>query len=652
MKEISCKIGQKGFCTGKAVLLREPSAIAFSLSENVEEDKKRLAEIIAGLRAELTKQTASAVRENAKILEADRMILEDEEFSGAIVKVLEEKRSGLAYAVQEGCRELAEQFEHSDSDYIRGRAADVRGLGHRMIDLIEKKAQYRLTEPSVIAAEELTPEGLAQLDQKNILGIVTVKGSAAGHVSIMAGNLGVPYVYGVPSLSDFTDGTYVIIDTGAGKVIADPDEEMRKEAELTAENLRKTREEEKKAAGGEKLRTKIYANISDADHLELLETADGIGLFRSEFLFLENTGEPDEETQYAAYWTVCEAMDGKEVVIRTMDIGADKKVSWMELPEEKNPALGSRGIRLSMQNPELFLRQLRALLRAAVCGNLKIMFPMITSVWEVKALKKMVQQAAEQLEAEGIPYRIPPLGIMIETPAAVLIADLLAKDVDFFSIGTNDLTQYTLALDREAMGLEDFYIPHHEALIRLIRMAVEAGHKAGIPTAVCGELAADPEMIPRLIEAGVDELSVAVAKLEDERNMAFKAESELFLKLANPCDGQVIPMEKIGDPVFASGMMGQAVGVIPADTGVYAPVAGKLVDLVETKHSFTIETKGGQLVLVHVGIDTVKLGGKGFEAMVKKGDELACGQPVLKVDFDTVKENGYDPTVVVILLNQ
>lgn len=653
MKEIRCKIAQKGFCAGRIFRLEDGPDLVFEPGGNPEEEKGKLKEAVAKLVSELKEKELGASQENAKILEADRMILEDAEFTGAICKVLEEKQAKLSYAVQEGSRQLAALFEKSDSDYIRQRAADVRGLGKRLIDILDGRKAALLSEPSVVAAGELTPEGFAGLESKYVLGLITVKGAASSHVSIMAGNLGIPYVYQAESMEELTGGRDVIVDAVAGKIILDPDEAAKTEAVKKAQEMREAYEKAVKEAQNILLKTKIYANISNAENTEVLAAsgAEGVGLFRSEFLFLESREKPTEEDQYAAYTAVLKAMGEKEVIIRTMDIGSDKRASWLKQPEEKNPALGTRGFRLSYINPELFRTQLRALLRAAVNGNLKIMFPMIVSEWEVDEIRKTVEQTAEELQREGTPCRIPPLGIMIETPAAAVIADRLAKKVDFFSIGTNDLIQYTIALDREAEGLEAFYQPHHEAVLRLIRMVCKAAHEAGIPAAVCGELGSDPGMVPELIAAGVDELSVSTAKIKAVRAMAAKAEKELYFTIAAPCDGTVVPMEEIPDPVFASGTMGRAIGVYPADSTVYAPVSGKLVQLAETKHAFTLERSDGKQVLVHVGIDTVRLAGKGFEVLVAEGDEISCGQPVLRVDFDMVRENGYDPTVVAAVLN-
>jgi len=654
MKEIKCKVGQRGYCVGKIFRLEDAPEISYEPCADIEEEKRKLKDAVGTLAAELKEKAAKAGPENAKILEADCMILEDAEFSGAIWKVLDEKKAKLSYAVQEGGKALALVFENSASDYIRERAADVRGLTKRLVDLLENRKGEVLSEPSVVVAKELTPEGFASLDSTKLLGLITEKGTASSHVSIMAGNLGISYVIQAEFFAELADGLYVIVDTEAETILLDPEESVREEAERKAKALLeaciKVAEEAKKA----RLKTKICANISNAEHPEVLRDcgADGVGLFRSEFLFLERKDAPSEEAQYEAYTAVLKAMGEKEVVIRTMDIGSDKKASWLVMPEEKNPALGTRGYRISYRNPELFRTQLRALLRAAINGNLKVMFPMIVSEWEVDEIRKTVEQVAEELKKEGVPCRIPPLGIMVETPAAALIADRLAEKVAFFSIGTNDLTQYTIALDREAEGLEAFYQPHHEAVLRLIRTVCDAAHAAGIEAAVCGELAADPEMIPELIKAGVDELSVSAAKVSLVRAVVAEAEKERFLAVASPCDGRMIAMEEIGDPVFASGMMGKAIGVIPSENTVYAPVSGKLVSLAETKHAFTIETEDGRQVLVHVGIDTVKLAGKGFEALVKQGEAVNSGQPLLKVDFEMIRKEGLDPTVIVIALNQ
>ncbi len=412
-----------------------------------------------------------------------------------------------------------------------------------------------------------------------------------------------------------------------------------------------------KAAASTSAHAKVYANIAGPQDIEALidSGAEGVGLFRTEFLFLGKTSAPTEEEQFQAYRSVAEAMAGKETVIRTIDVGSDNKVDWLGLPKEKNPALGCRGLRVCLREEGLFTTQIRALLRAAAYGNVKIMVPMVTSSWEVDAIRTKMEECAKNLEAESVPFSMPPLGIMVETPAAAMLADQLAKKVDFFSVGTNNLTQYTLALDREAQDMDQYYDPCHEAVLRLVGMTVAAGHERNIPTAVCGELAANPQAIEKLIARGVDELSVPIPKVVATRVRAAEAEARLSqqektptktISLAAPADGKLIPMERIPDPAFSSGSLGESVGVLPENGNVYAPCDGIVTGIAETKHGIAITMPDGRKILVHAGIDTVTLGGKGFTMLVNVGDAVATGELVMKMDLDVVRKAGLSPMVI------
>jgi len=406
------------------------------------------------------------------------------------------------------------------------------------------------------------------------------------------------------------------------------------------------------------LQTRVCANIGGPKDIPALfaSGADGVGLFRTEFLFLDREDAPSEEEQLEAYLSVARAMNGKETVIRTMDLGSDKRARWIRLPEEKNPALGCRGLRLSLKEENLFRIQLRALLRAAVSGNIKIMVPMVSLGWEVDAVRERIAACARELEAEGTAYSVPPLGIMVETPAAALISDQLAEKADFFSIGTNDLTQYVLALDREAQGLEDYFNPCHEAVMRLIGMTAEAAHRKNIPVCVCGELAGKSEAVGKLIELGVDSLSVSVGKVGQVKKLAIEAErtcSASDIKkaddtsIAAPADGKLIPMDEIPDPVFASGTMGECVGILPENGNIYAPCDGVVSGIAGTKHAITFTASDGREILVHVGIDTVNLKGKGFEVLTEEGKAVRKGEQVMTADLDVIRGAGLSTMVLV-----
>ena len=414
---------------------------------------------------------------------------------------------------------FSEMFANMDDDYMKARAADVKDISNRLIKNLmgEEDIDFSSMEPSVILADDLTPSETVQMDKKKILAFVTVHGSINSHTSILARMMNMPALIGVPvDLEEIRSGTQVVVDGFNGEVVFDPSEEVcasargRMEEEKEKLTLLQTlKGKENITLDGKTIN--IYANIgsvSDVGYV-LENDAGGIGLFRSEFLYLGKEDYPTEEEQFQAYKQVVQTMAGKKVIIRTLDIGADKQVDYFNLGKEDNPAMGYRAIRICLTEPEIFKTQLRALLRATVFGNLSIMYPMITSVEEIKKIYEIMDEVKAQLDADGIPYKMPEQGIMIETPAAVMIGDELAEMVDFFSIGTNDLTQYTLAIDRQNERLDAFYNPHHKAILRMIQMVVDSAHKAGKWAGICGELGADPELTETFVRMGVDELSVA-----------------------------------------------------------------------------------------------------------------------------------------------
>lgn len=687
MKEYDLKIAQSGFAAGTAFVITQPAGTGKNGSQEEQKEVDRNKELLdfdsaaLSVRNELESAAANAEKENASIYEAEIMLLEDAKFSGAVRDQIQNDSVSASAAVERTGNALADELGKSGSEYISKRSDDIRGITGRLLAALNGESEHALKEPSIIIAEELSPAMLSSFNREFILGIITVKGSPTSHVSIIAGNLAVPYVYGSDEAAAITEGCRVIIDNG--KIVIDPDDDTYKSAVKRMEEEKAEKKQAEEEAAGGACRTRIYANIAGVQDIDQLVAsgAEGVGLFRSEFLFLGRDSAPSEEEQFQAYKKAAEAMAGKDTVIRTMDLGSDKKADWLDVPDEKNPALGLRGLRLSLKEKDLFKSQLRALLRAAVFGNVRIMIPMIASSWEVDAVRSMIEECSRELSDEGVEYKIPPLGIMVETPAAAVTADILAEKVDFFSIGTNDLTQYTLALDREAQGMDEYYDPCHEAIIRLIGMTAKAAHEHGITTAVCGELAANPDAVKELIKAGVDELSVSLPKINATRALAIKAEAEINeemeaesgeihdepnlttapeakevltdeMQIAAPADGKLIPMEDIPDPVFSSGTLGECIGIMPESGTIYAPCDGKVLLVAETKHAVTIKADDGSSILIHAGIDTVKLGGKGFRTFVNGGDTIKTGDRLLEADLDVIRAAGLSPMIITLLLKQ
>lgn len=461
--------------------------------------------------------------EDAVLFEIHRMMLEDEGYQGAIRNRIVREHMDAPYAVRETGDEFAQVFASMDDDYMKARAEDMKDISNRLIQNLIGCGENHLEEgePAILLADDLTPSETVKLDKKRVLAIATVHGSAQSHTAILARMLSIPALIGVPmDLTELETGMTAVVSGKTGEIIFSPDEETcdRARQQIKKETERKRllesfKGKETVTLGGRKI--SLCANISDAWGIEEVRRSDpdGIGLFRSEFLYLGRPDLPSEEEQFEAYCKVLKVMKGKKVIIRTLDLGADKQAEALPLPQEENPALGYRAIRVCLTQPELFRTQLRAILRAAVHGNLSVMYPMITSVREVERIQAIVESVRAELEAEGTPYRIPEQGLMIETPAAVMISDRLAKMADFFSIGTNDLTQYTLALDRQNGQLAEFYDPHHEAILRMIQMTVENAHKEGKWVGICGELGSDPSLIETFLDMEVDELSVAPTRI-------------------------------------------------------------------------------------------------------------------------------------------
>lgn len=455
----------------------------------------------------------------AAIFKIHQMMLEDGDYQESIENVICTQTVNAEYAVAQTADNFAQMFASMEDDYMRGRAADVKDISERLLSVLqgEEADKVSIKEPVIIVADDLAPSETVQLDKGKVLSFVTVHGSLNSHTAILARTMGIPALVGTElPLDETIDGKLGIVDGTAGMLYVEPDEEtcakMQKAQQEEADRkalLQNLKGKENITLDGQKVL--LYANIGNMKDLAnvLQNDAGGIGLFRSEFIYLERENFPTEEEQFHIYRTVAETMGKKRVIIRTLDIGADKQCDYFEMEKEDNPALGCRAIRICLTRPEIFKTQLRALFRASVFGKIAIMYPMITSLWEVRRIKEIVEEVKTELTAQGIAYGTPEQGIMIETPAAAMISDLLAKEVDFFSIGTNDLTQYLLAVDRQNRALDAFCDVHHPAILRMIEMVVENAHKAGIWAGICGELGADPTLTRDFLAMGVDELSVS-----------------------------------------------------------------------------------------------------------------------------------------------
>ncbi len=527
MKRYNGKSAGEGIAVGPVVIWRKQIQVEKREAEDPQKEVERFLNAISQAKSQLEalySETVSQVGEiGAAVFEVHRMMLLDPSFGDAVEKMIRNESVNAEYAVLQTGEQFSLMFASMPDEYMSARAADMRDIVTRLIRCLQQKSEkeMRLMRPAVIVAEDLSPSETVRLDKEKILAIVTEKGSIYSHTAILAKMMNIPAIVATQiSPMDIHDGETAIVNGTTGEVIFSPDDKTLKNVQRQARKakeskalLDKWKGKEDVTADGVKL--DIFANIGNPTDVEAVieNDAKGIGLFRSEFLYLGREEFPTEEEQYEAYKAVAKRMSGRKVIIRTMDIGSDKKEAYFELKDEINPALGCRAIRFCLRRPELFKTQLRALLRAAYEGNIAILYPMIISEKEVKEIYQLVEECAVQLEAEGKKYRVPEQGVMIETPAAVMISDRLAKQVDFFSIGTNDLAQYTLALDRQNESMDDFYDPHHEAVLRMIEMTVANAHAAGKRVGICGELAADISLTGRFASMGVDELSVAPAMI-------------------------------------------------------------------------------------------------------------------------------------------
>lgn len=531
----------KGIVMGPvAVLKKNDYQVKRARIEDPEAEVKRVKEAVEVSKKQLGRLYDKAVREvgeaSAAIFEVHQMMLEDEDYLESMENMIRIELVNAEYAAAATGDNFAEMFAAMDDEYMKARSADVKDISERLVRNLSGEGDNDLSsmEPSIIVADDLSPSETVQMDKEKILAFVTVHGSTNSHTAILARMMNIPALIGVPmDLNSLKTGMMAVVDGFSGQVIFEPEEDVRKETEKRMQEeaekqklLEELKGKENITPDGRKIN--IYANIGSVGDLGYVmeNDAGGIGLFRSEFLYLGRNDFPTEEEQFQAYKQAVQTMAGKKVIIRTLDIGADKQVEYFNLGKEENPALGYRAIRICLKQPEIFKAQLRALFRAAVYGNLSVMYPMITSTEEVEKIYAIVAEVEEELKKQEVQYKIPEQGIMIETPAAVMISDRLAEMVDFFSIGTNDLTQYTLAIDRQNEQLDDFYNPHHEAVLRMIRMVVENAHKCGKWAGICGELGADLTLTEQFVRMGVDELSVAPSMILKLRKIVREMKAE------------------------------------------------------------------------------------------------------------------------------
>ena len=524
MREYSGKSVFGGIAIGKiSVYKKNEQQVKRVHIEDCEKEKERYNRAVAQAIDELKELYDKAVKEvgetNAAIFEIHQMMLEDDDYKESVHNIIDNQEVNAEFAVAATGDNFALMFSSMEDEYMKGRAADVKDISERLVKILSGGSESSISgsEPVIIIADDLAPSETVQLDKNMVLSFVSVGGSSNSHTAILARTMGIPAIIGTPiPLDESVDGKQGIVDGYNGVIYVDPDEDtIEKMMELQKQDIEKKKllqtlkGKENVTLDGKHI--KLYANIGNIkDLLTVVENdASGIGLFRSEFIYLERDDYPTEEEQFKIYKTVVETMAGRQVIIRTLDIGADKQCDYFKMDKEENPAMGCRAIRICLTRPEIFKTQLRALFRASAYGNLAIMYPMIISTEEVKQIKEIEETVKKELTEQGINFGNPQIGIMIETPAAVMMSYELARMVDFFSIGTNDLTQYTLAIDRQNTKLDDFYDPHHPAVLRMIEMVVENAHKAGIWAGICGELGGDTELTGQFLKMGVDELSVS-----------------------------------------------------------------------------------------------------------------------------------------------
>lgn len=507
------------------ILKKEKRNIICTPIEDVEEEIARKNKAVEETEQQLKEFYKKALQEvgeaGAAIFETHQIMIRDREFQDMVEDLIRTQKVNTEYAVAKTADHFARMFEMMDDDYMKARAADVRDISERLLAILSEETEDLDggDEAEIIVAEELSPSETVQMDKQKVRAFVTYTGAVTSHTAILARTMNIPALFGI-SCEEAMEGKIAVVDGFRGLLIVEPDgktllQYVQKEAEEKEkkELLLTLKGKETVTKSGKAIQ--LYANIGGLSDLRyvLQNDAAGIGLFRSEFLYLEKSDYPTEEEQFQIYKSVAQTMAGKKVIIRTLDIGADKQIDYFDLKKEENPAMGFRAIRICLKRPEIFKTQLRALYRASVYGNIAIMFPMITSVWEIRKIKEIIEEVKAELRKEDIPYHEMKLGVMIETPAAVMVSEELAKEVQFFSIGTNDLTQYTLAVDRQNGELDDFYDAHHPAVLKMIQMVIENGHKQNIWVGICGELGADLTLTDTFLNMGIDELSVSPSRI-------------------------------------------------------------------------------------------------------------------------------------------
>ncbi|MDE7202293.1 MAG: phosphoenolpyruvate--protein phosphotransferase [Lachnospiraceae bacterium] len=522
MEKVTGKSILKGIAIGRILYYRKgEQQVKRTKIDDVEAEKKRYEEAKEKAVIQLNELYQKAVKEvgemNAGVFDVQAMMVQDGDYVDSILNIIETQQVNAEFAVATTGDNFARMFAEMEDEYFKARAADVKDISERIINVLSGRENGGNIgdEPVIIVADDLAPSETVQMDKEKLLAFVTRHGSSNSHTAILARTMNIPALIGVEIREEW-DGKKAIVDGSTGTLYVEPDEEIFEQLKKQKEDEEKSRAMLQELKGKEDVtldgkQIKLYANIGGVKDVAsvLANDAAGIGLFRSEFLYLESEDYPSEESQFTAYKTVAQNMAGKKVVVRTLDIGADKQIGYFNLDHEDNPAMGYRAIRICLDRIDIFKTQLRALLRASAYGNIAIMYPMIISVNEVRQIKEIVESVKRELDEHGVPYGEVEQGIMIETPAAVMISDQLAEEVDFFSIGTNDLTQYTLAIDRQNMKLDNIYDSHHPAVLRMIQMTIDNGHKHGCWVGICGELGADLTLTKTFIEMGIDELSVS-----------------------------------------------------------------------------------------------------------------------------------------------